>query len=153
VTQLPLPRWQCRDERDVKAMTDWVNHELNLMDAEALRKDLRGENTPTDNVSFAIEQADNHISIERLRQAFPHLARFLQLPKRGHGERLRSRRYNPIKGAVADVERIRKLWKDNYGKTRRTTGPKAESIAADRWDIEADAVINALKKDAGKKAP
>jgi hypothetical protein len=102
-----LPRWASRHQRDIAAMTSWVNDELNKMDAEELRTNLSGENTasPMNHLDWAIEQADHGRNIEPLRHAFPQLARFLYLPKRKHGSRLPRRGYNPLKGATNDVRR------------------------------------------------
>jgi hypothetical protein len=140
---MTLPRWEAHNERDAMEMTRWVNDELNKQDIEALRKDMKGE---SDYESWAMQQADNHVSIGPLRKAFPNLARFLQFPVRKPGSRLPERGFSPVKGAVADVGRIRDLWAKHYPGKRRMTAPSAESVAAERWQIETDTVINALKK-------
>jgi hypothetical protein len=142
-----LPRWESRDARDVRAMTEWVNDQLNLIDADEMRKSLKGENAPTNYIDWAIDQADNHRNLQPLKQAFPSLARFLRLPKRGHGKRGPSRRYDPAKGAAQDVRRIRALWRRHYNKKKRITGPSAEQIAAERWEIEdPEIVVSKMKK-------
>lgn len=137
---MTLPPWESSNDRDKLAMTRWVNHELNLMDVQELRKDIKGENAldPSNRIAWAMEQADAHISIEPLRQAFPELARFLQLPKRAHGKRGAQRGYNHVKGVARDVKRIRALWRKHYGNKRRTRDmkPTAEEIAVARWRIE-----------------
>ena len=120
-------------------MTWWVNDELNAIDVQELRKDIKGENAPdpSNYIAWAMVQADADISIEPLRQAFPELARFLQLPKRGDGKRGEQRGYNPVKGAARDVKRIRALWRKHYGNKRRKRGDlSAEDIAAARWGLE-----------------
>lgn len=143
-----LPRWESRNPRDIAAMTSWVNDELNRLDAKELQTNLSGENalSPMNYLAWAIEQADYGRNLEPLRHAFPQLARFLCLPKRKRGSRLPRRGYNPLKGATNDVRRIRDLWKRRYGKIKRTTAPSAESIAADRWEVDVEAVVQAMKK-------
>jgi hypothetical protein len=128
-------------------MTWWVCDELNRIDVEEMRKNLSGENAidPANYLAWAIEQADSNRNMTPLRLHLPHLARFLHLPNR-QGKRLPSRHYNPVTGAAADVKRIRKLWKRCYGRFKRTTDPTAEQIAADRWEAEIEAVINAVNR-------
>lgn len=153
---IKLPNWESEDQRDVLAMTQWVNYQLNMMDLEELQRDLSGKKAidPANYLEWAIEQADIERNIRPLREAVPHLARFLTLPKKGHGKRLRSRRYNPTKRAAEDVRRIRGLWKQHYNKVKRTTQPTAESIAAERWETDEEAVRNELKKTSGRsKSP
>ncbi|WP_148221488.1 hypothetical protein [Bradyrhizobium sp. BTAi1] len=143
-----LPKWECNTAREKLAMTQWVNHQLNMMDLEELQRDLSGKNAidPANYLEWAIEQADIERDIRPLKDALPYLARFLRLPKKGHGKRLPSRQYNPTKRAAEDVRRIRALWKQHYSKVKRTTEPSAESIAADRWDTNEEALFNELKK-------
>ena len=147
------PRWESRHQRDLAAMTWWVNDELNKMDTQELRTNLAGENAvdPSKYLGWAIAQADQDRNIEPLRRALPHLARFLQLPKRKRGQRLPRRGFNPVKGAVDDIKRIRNLWKKHYGKIKCTTEPFAESIAADRWKVDVETVFHAMKKVVTKR--
>ena len=110
-----------------------------------MRKDLKGDNAPTNYVEWAIDQADNQRNIGPLKQAFPDLARFLKLPKRKRGERGPSRRYDPVMGAAKDVRRIRALWQQHYRRKKRTSAPYAEEIAADRWAVSVAAVASKIK--------
>jgi hypothetical protein len=130
-------------------MIAWVNDELFQLDVEKMRKDLSGENALAGDsyMDWLIDQAE-HGDIEPLRRHFPRLAPYLHLPKRKRGQRFLRDQSNPVRGAVNDVTRIRAIWKKHFGrKTRpKTDLVSAEQIAADRWEVDVDTVINRMKK-------
>jgi hypothetical protein len=47
--------------------------------------------------------------------------------------------------ALADVKRIRQIWKQHYGRRNRTIEPTAIGIAARRWSIKDNTLINFKK--------
>jgi len=123
-------------------MRDWVNDKLNRMIFET-------EDPPVEGIySYEIEQAEQG-DIEPLRLRYPHLARFLHLPKLGRGKhRLRrdSHAMHPVDAAADDVERILKLWKQHYDKRNRKTDPTAAQIAAARHKVDVRSVASKWRK-------
>jgi hypothetical protein len=97
-------------------------------------------------------------NMKPLRQFYPDLAPFLQPPRPGRGKWQRhvslTHAENPkdkrhlawaIAQAIADVRRIRTIWKTNYGRWKRPDH-LAEEIAAKLWDVDVHDVIRALKR-------
>jgi hypothetical protein len=93
---------------------------------------------------------------EPLRKLYPQLARHLNPPKLRSGQRFKPFGSHwdmemRIVGARSDVYRIRAIWKAAYGKTNR---PKdhdqlALKIAAERWEITANAVRKGVSRKKG----
>lgn len=161
-----LPRWECLNDRDAQRLIDWKNRELDHL--ETVRGyfleagnglELEGDQDPLhiwwleqQSIKQAIEQADNG-DIRPLRQALPHLARFLHLSKRKRGQRYpKAKEGDPVREATLDVRLIRHLWKKHYKKINRPKNDRvtAEQIAADRWKVDVEVVIGRLKKTARK---
>jgi hypothetical protein len=159
-----LPPLKARPtERDKEDMEAWVNRKLDevydawndwcetlpRMTKEELLKWTEGN---AHIIRAAIDSAE-HGNIEPLRAHYPHLARFLHLPKRsGKGDRFPPQKdyihakYEMPDGKVVDgqdltfacwdVPVIKELWKTHYGKKMLKWGyPTPEDIAARRYDI------------------
>jgi hypothetical protein len=149
-----LPRWECHNARDARAMVAWVNAKLDQMDTISERFVRYGESVLESDEAYvlaqAIKQADNG-DIEPLRRLYPHLAGFLRRPKRQRGKRFAKNNRSPVKEAVYDVKRIRDLWLVNYQKKKRSKDlVTAEQIAADRWHVDVAVVANRMKKSSVK---
>jgi hypothetical protein len=147
-----LPQWECRTASEEKAMTDWVNAELNRIKIDSENFVRYGESRLTLDERYvlerAIEEADRG-NIESLRRLHPHLARFLQPPELGVGEKYQKDNSNDlVNKAVGDVQTIRLLWRRYFpDHKRRPKGDlvKAEQIAADRHGVDVKAVESKLK--------
>jgi hypothetical protein len=150
------PPWSARSELEREQMRTWVNRELNRLPDELERWRASDEyKTGLDERSKRydawladhgpeIESAEAG-NIEPLRAALPHLAKFLHPPKRRQGERSFPKFKDTLRVSAAcdDVDRIRALWKQHYGRKNRHAedGPSAEEIAAERWEVDVEAVI------------
>ena len=92
--------------------------------------------------------------IEPLRRKLPHLAKFLHLPKRGHGQgkHRKPKNFLFVQAAARDVVRIKQLWLTYYNKKYRQEddGPSEFEIAAERW-LDADIVTVKQVKEAYKR--
>jgi hypothetical protein len=138
-------QWECRTAREARAMVWWVNDQLSALDAAEHLRNVRGERSADERLASCIAQADRG-NIEPLRKLFPQIpVRFIRLPARKRPSR--HRRWDPVGGAVKDVARIRALWKKNFGRVNRARGDlvSAEQIAADRWEVHIDTLINRQK--------
>jgi hypothetical protein len=164
------PRWDCRDEKDREHFEAWTNAQLdelfepsaadirreqvlfsdskfpNVLEQEASKRLKRGR------VIVAARAGDHEIlawlaDTEELRRlAFKRHQR-----GREKGER-RPRDLSQLtkwccEEALADVEHIRQIWKNEptYRKRNRAMDPTAIGIAARRWGIEVDTLINFKK--------
>ena len=118
-------QWACRTPVEAKAMTDWVNAELDRMDAYAdasisvrtmhEEDKWRPDSETPDwaiammNVGQSIEHADNRGDIEPVRKDLLHLtghdlARFLKPPKRKRGKKFSKDESNDLaKKAASEV--------------------------------------------------
>lgn len=160
-----LPQW-----RDEQQMVRWINDRLDEMkrdrvDANAL-KNRSAFLEHQRNLGPEIEAAENDGDVEPLKAKIlerldlpPDLAervsRCITVPPRRHGERRhrKFRRDVVVNWAAMDVDRIKALWLENYGRKDRlaTDGPSAFQIAAMRWkrkqlDISADDVHSRWKR-------
>jgi len=91
---------------------------------------------------------------EPLRKLYPEIAEFIFSPpwlKGKHRSRpTRLRRTDLIALAARDAARIRKLWREHYGKIKRSTD--AVFFAVQLWDIpEEDLLAVRLWKPSGKR--
>ena len=161
-------QWACRTPVEDKAMTDWVNAELDRIGTNPFRRfsamlDERkwepdGE-SPDSLIAFlaverAIKHADDKGDIEPLRKDLLHLtghdlARFLKRPKRKRGEKFKKDDSSDrVKKAVTDVWLIKELWRREFpGHHKRPKGDlvTAERIAADRNKVSLAAIESRLK--------
>jgi hypothetical protein len=103
-----------------------------------------GPNGPTfpPTIEQALQAAKND-DITLLRRLYPELAEYLHLAPRKRGRPPKSRRGDAVQEAVSDVKSIRDLWK--YDKSKRPQNAPPEQIAADRWQVDEDAVRMWLK--------
>jgi hypothetical protein len=143
-----LPPWTGNDE----AMRLWLEEWLcDMYEEEAVE-----ERTPLARALWFAK----HGNLGPLRELYPDHAEFINLPKRGRGQRFpnESAEYNPILRAAIDARRIRALWKKFYPGRRRGRNEKsAEAFAAELWNgyedddgkpikITTNMVRNRLKK-------
>jgi hypothetical protein len=84
-------------------------------------------------------------NVEPLRQALPRYAEFIHPPRRKRGQHFLKykSKLDPVDPAVEDVNTIRTLLKQRYG---TAYGSGAEQIAADRWEVDVEKVIQRMKK-------
>lgn len=140
-------RWDSNDDRDIKAMTDWVLYQLDIQaDFDELESMWEEGYEHISREQMAIEAADGG-DIEPLRKLHPKLANYLHLPPRRREQGRPKMRVRPPEStddpalrvlvAAQDVEFIKRLWKREYGRQNRTTAPSAVEIAAKRWDVSA----------------
>jgi hypothetical protein len=165
-----LPRWECQTPDEAKAMIDWVNNELDRVKASAdlwirLGEELDdetkkwrsdGETPDWAVVMMVIERAVKKADagdIEPLRNDLLHLTghdlgKFLKRPKLKRGEHFPKVEKDPVAEAATAVKIIRKVWRRSFGKVNRLKGDKvsAEQIAADRFGVPVETIINKLKK-------
>jgi hypothetical protein len=151
-----LPQWKCRNEHEAKAMTDWVNDQLDQIEIVSERFSRYGETVLSEDDKYLIEQAIEQADkgdIEPLRRLFPHLARFMCRPPRERGKRFpKNTEDDPVRRAAADVKLIRALWAKHYGKKNRPPNDRvtAVQIAADRWGVNDVTLTNRMNKASTK---
>jgi hypothetical protein len=155
---MKLPRWDCRSAADQKRLEAWTNARL----------DEAGDDMPIDE-SYAVAtekhfgqvlkrgrllvavKAKDKKTVARL--ADTEELRLLALQQRGRGRAPGDRRPNDLpeverwacQEAVDDMERIRLIWQHDFGKRNRSADPTANDIAARRYNIEPDILINYRK--------
>ena len=115
------PDWECKTT-DEQALTDWTNARLDELDA---LEDPTGR---------AIRLRD----VAALKTLYPQIAQFIYL-KRGRGRPPDLRRA----AARRDVIRMKKIWKENYGRKHRWRWPLPETIAAERNRVAQASVARA----------
>jgi hypothetical protein len=138
-----LPPWIARDQRERNLMIAWVGAQLDALVAEAAKNNSFG---PGELSKYLALLAAWHGNMQPLHAFYPHLAPFLQAPKRGRGKYLRRRNF-AVERAAAEVKIIRALWQRHYRKKNRRAddGPSAVEIAAERWGVGIAEVEKALK--------
>jgi hypothetical protein len=162
-----LPPWKATNERERRWMVEWVIGQLDAQDAESdMRqyelddeRDYYAPLPPAEQQRLRLEEAiqrAKHDDVRALRRLLgqivdPRIAKFIHPPKREQGRR----RFYPkdvwgryaAEMIVADVKRVRALWKANYkGKwKRKRLRPTAEEIVAERRGWTEDEVIAAVK--------
>jgi hypothetical protein len=127
-----LPKWD--DNEGIEA---WTNKRL----GKPKRRRWRGRD------GFELYKAE-HGDLGPLKKKYPHLARYLRLPKRARGKRFQQLPRVEALYAASDVIEIRALWQKAYGKRNRSMHKgeiTAEEIAARRWDVDEDEVHKVLK--------
>lgn len=137
----PLPKW-----RDNDAMKAWVITILKRMDDvsfwEVLLEPLAYHDEHC--VTCALKEAKRG-NIEPLRDVYPDLVPFLHPPKRRRGQRFPKAKPYRLQCAVADVSRIRDLWRRHFGRVKRRHDElSAEEIAAERHKVDVEKVRTVL---------
>jgi hypothetical protein len=143
-----LPDWH-----DDEGMYAWLMVKLD----EQFDADFKKNNSPDHDYSEireclasdgpALEAAELHDDVTKLRERYPLLARFIHPMRLPRGKHRPSRRVSDYdlraRAAVADVPRIRELWQRHYGRRNRATWTerKPEFFAAARWEVDEDDVI------------
>jgi hypothetical protein len=157
------PRWTARDEKDREKMVRWVHEKLDQKLRDNLNTDLPErcreyeDFLAKDGPQLA---AAAHGDLEPLRRKYPHLARFINLPrgKRGPTWRGKRSRYflrqRSSKELQANLVRlIREIWVEYYGRKNRKAedGPSAEEIAKaylrDDYDPTPEQLAEDLARD------
>lgn len=108
--------------------------------------------------------------IEKFGSDYPDIKMLIQPPNRGRGKQTPRRgsyssrsndafsvygaaeeaaKLKNIENAARDVDFIRSLWKNAYGKWKRTSdnGPSAEMLAAEFWNVTLESITNFKKKN------
>jgi hypothetical protein len=175
------PPWTARNERERRAMVDWVNKKLDEENATEAQR--YADNFPP---VIAPEHAEKYFKwrseggLERaaaeagvidlaralVRSRWPYLADLVQLPPLKRGEKFRPELTGVLTGAqlrhklsiadaAKDVKRIRRLWQAHYGQKNRrpSDGPSAVQIAAKRHGVSVEEVELRLKKFLRVKSP
>jgi hypothetical protein len=156
------PRWLCRDEKDQQCLEDWTNRALDSM-FEPSAADIAREQDPTpvfhQELSTQLKRgrvivaarAGESETLARLATT-PELLRLALKPhKRGREKGEQRPRDLPQLAkwgcieALADVEHIRRIWKNEFGKRNRSESPTAMEIAARRWGIDPEVLITFKK--------
>jgi hypothetical protein len=86
---------------------------------------------------------------EMLRQMYPEIAKYIFAPPLARGKRYRrlpTERERKLSRAVEDVWHIRGIWQRAYDRKNRSGDISAEEIAAKRWGVTKEEVLNQLKK-------
>jgi hypothetical protein len=136
---------EAESDQRMKPLADPNVQALVLSIAERQLAEMRSEER-------AIAEADCG-NIEPLRKLHPALVKFLCLPKLKRGQH-----FKPFGGqwdeevrvrcALADIPRIKAIWKANGFSYRRNT---AIEIAAERWKVSVNAVRKGIpRKNAGR---
>jgi hypothetical protein len=153
------PRWDCRNKADQDLLEEWTNFRLAELDDEQERRtehpdaaaiqlkwtsQLMSQNQRRSLVIDAIKKKDWE-TFERLADTV-ELRRLRRPRKRGRPPSRASALLSfGREGAAEDVERIRKIWHQHYKKQNRSDPPTAIEIAARRYGMEPDELINYLK--------
>jgi hypothetical protein len=143
---------------DPALLERWTNAQLDRLDAEdelAARAQLREmivsapPSLHHDHLAEALAAAQAG-NINPLRGLYPHLADFLQAPPRGRGKHGRDlwgayMKARAVSMTIDDVKRIRRLWREHFGRAYRTVDPTADAIAARRNDLFREEFVNLRK--------
>jgi hypothetical protein len=137
------PPWIARNQRDRNQMIEWTTEQLEILRADTEEKNSFG---PGDLGKYLTLLAGQYGNMQPLHATYPHLAPFLQAPKRGRGKYPRETNL-AVERAAAEVSIIRALWQKHYGKKNRHAddGPSAVEIAAERWGVDPADIERALK--------
>jgi hypothetical protein len=104
---------------------------------------------PRDPLAAAVASAE-HGNIDPIRKLLPRIAKFLHLPP-PPPRRRGPKRKNPrgwtwaIDEARDDVQRVRALWREHFGRVYRSESPRATEIAAARHDLKEEQLLSDRK--------
>jgi hypothetical protein len=167
-----LPPWSASCKREREALIKWTLDQLDMQDWELIALEPGddwmlnfpppGKSSPTrlERLERAkqLARAGNAAPLQSLLVRYfddPELAEFIQSPKRKRGQRrsyhdpnvLVAQRFARlgVRGVVADVKRIRALWRQHYGRWKRRGQVSAEEIAGLRHGKSEDQVRAAIK--------
>jgi hypothetical protein len=162
------PPWEAKDKRDRQWMETWVNEKLDgisweravaMMRSAVERRDQNRKCVEElmacpqwhiDQAIAAAEHGDPEPLRRLLKRIDPRLERYIHLPKLKRGEHFNkipvvdeNAPCRRLQGALRELPRIKAIWKEHYGKTNRQDGQlRATEIAANRWRLTEDEVIN-----------
>lgn len=159
------PPWEAKNSREREWMERWVNARLNELDSEKLdrlEKRLNATNASAPEWSIIKAQMDEHVlkkaletaecgDMALLRNLYPRLARFINRPRLDkpgdHFLRDPEQLAPSLKWAIEDVDRIKTIWKQYYGKQNRRDGQlSALEIAANRHGVK----LNDVERERNK---
>jgi hypothetical protein len=147
---MKLPPWSARNERERQQMFEWVCAKLQEARANGAGAPLIDFLKSDAPAILAAWQGD----VQPLRARYPHLAPFLDPPKRKRGQYNRKLPSAAVQQAVEDVKAIRRIWKKHYpGKTRHAgDGLSAIQIAARRNSFadETEEIARRVDKPSGQ---
>lgn len=164
-----LPPWEAKNSREREWMERWVNAKLDELDSEdldRLERQINAANASAPEWPTIKAQMDEHDlkkALERaergdmasLRKLYPRLARFINRPKLDkpgdHFLRDPKQLDASLKWAIEDMDRIKTIWKNYYGKQNRRDGQlSALEIAANRHGVKPDDVERVRSKSPKK---
>ena len=150
-----LPRWDCRNGEDQKALEAWTNARLDNDNERIVGTDSYNQYMLALEKEFSSNLKRNRVIAAVKNKAWETVARLadteelrrLALPRKrgrppGGGRAFLSL---ACQNAAVDLERIRTIWKQHYKKQNRSAAPTAYEIAARRSGIEPDTLINYCK--------
>jgi hypothetical protein len=136
-------------------MIVWVNNHLNALLNAEIAELVSKETVQEYEACSAVEYSRLDEARRVLNKPGLTLAQLetLARPKRGRGRPKVSLvdRLTPVVMASQDVPRIRALWKKHYGRQNRKLSPTAEEIAAERWEVDIEALLSFRRRDRSRR--
>ena len=157
------PSWVCHSEADIKRFEAWTNARLDEMFEPRSDEHLIQLSLSDPKFAASVEAGAKRrrvITAARARDtaALTRLADTEELRRLAFSPHRRGREKGEprprdlpqltrwcCEEALADVKRIRQIWKRHYGRQNRTIEPTAIEIAARRWGIKDETLINFKK--------
>jgi hypothetical protein len=160
IDQIAAPPFDTRNEPARIALKDWTIEQVLLLDEEAdseRRYDLLLTPEWLARTQYSVAKSSARCGDLEALRAFlvrltgdPEIADFIAEPRRPRGQR------RPQKGdwtrwldfkheAVVIVQRVRQIWREQYGKWKRSDG-LAEEIAAELCGLTVAKIEEALKR-------
>ena len=150
-----LPSWDPLGDRDRRAMVAWVNHHLDIILSEQARVFSSQEVVEKYEAYLAEEQSSLEGTRKNLRKPHLTMKEFHELrqqkPGRGRPRMSPYDRLDSVGMASQDIDRIRALWKEHYGRRNRAHSPTAEEIAAERWGVKLEALLSLRRRSARRR--
>jgi hypothetical protein len=158
--QIAAPPFDTRNEAARSALKDWTIARVRLLDQEAdagRRYDLLLTPEWRASMEYSVAKLSARCgNLEALRAFLvrltgdPEIADFIAEPRRPKGQRRRKAgdwtMWRPFKdGAVITVKLVRQIWREQYGKWKRSDG-LAEEIAAEFCGLAVAEIEEALKR-------
>jgi hypothetical protein len=156
------PKWNCTDERQWLA---WVNEQLDILEYAAEAEDESPLSSANLKLFAALPSAVFHEigavsrakarwrlygEVEPLRKRFPEIAEVIRPPPDWRQQRRLQARADKrmlLRLTIEDVHRIRKLWRDHYGRWKRgRLGPTAVRLAALRNRVDVTELEEAIRR-------
>jgi hypothetical protein len=160
IDQIAAPAFDTRNQPTKIALKDWTILQLRLLDEEAdagRRYDLLLTPDWRARTGYSVAKSSARCgNLEALRAFLvrltddPEIADFIAEPRRPRGQRRRKAgdwtRWRAFRhDAVITVQRVRQIWREQYGKWKRSDG-LAEEIAAEFCGLTVPEIEEALKR-------